>query len=83
MSGYREYVIVTNQTVQVQSNGFVVSAQMLEKHGELIDRKEALKRMKALKEFAHADKDYFLEKAYNTVIKDLKKLSPIVWASCI
>ena len=83
MSEYREFVIVTNRTICVQENGPVIAAQMLEKHGELIDRKEAIKRMKALKEFACADRDYVLEKAYDTIIKELKKLTPIVWASSI
>ena len=78
---YRECVIKTNKPVYVSEGGDIISAQMLEKHGELIDRKEAIKRFKALKEFAHTDRDYVLEKAYETVIKELRKLTAIVWES--
>lgn len=78
---YREFVIRTNKPICVSEGGDIISAQMLEKHGELIDRKEVIKRFKALKEFAHTDRDYVLEKAYETVIKELRKLTAIVWES--
>ena len=78
---YREFVIRTNKPIYVSEGGDIISAQMLEKHGELIDRKQAIKRFKALKEFARADEDYVLEKAYGTVIKELRKLAAIVWES--
>lgn len=81
MSEYKEFVIFTNKPVPVSKDGDIIGAQMLDKHGDLIDREEAIKRFKALKEFAHTDRKYVLENAYDSVIKELKKLVAIVWAS--
>jgi len=81
MSEYKEVVIITNKPVCVEKDGDIIGAQILDKHGDLVDRKEAIKRLKTLKEFATTDRNYPLAKAYESAIKELRKMTAIVWAS--